>query len=223
MRRMYFVVLATLLVAGSALADPPPLIDYQGYTYETGGFPNSDLGDVLTLVGVADNLDLVFGVDLSATEITVVASGLVSQGQVPFSGGAFQVSYTGGALNLYDDPTKDHDYGVNPPNATVTSTFTNGTLFLGGNLLNFFLFWDPSTGTGAYQGQVLFTGGTALATLNQSNSLSYTFGGALSTAAVGPGNIPAGYDLQVDGVLQVGPIVAVKPLSWGAVKEMYSR
>ncbi len=221
--KLFFVVFSVLLVAGPALGDPPPLIDDQGYTFETGGFPTSDPGDVLTLVGIVDNLDARFGIALGSTELTVVAAGLVSSGQVLQADGFWQISYTGGTLDIYDDPSLDHAYGVNPPNATVTSTFTNGTLFLGGHFLNFFLYWDPVSGTGGYEGRVLFTAGTGLGTLSQLNSLSYTFGGALSRTAVGPGNIPDGYDLQVDGVLEVGPFVAVKPMSWGAVKEMYSR
>jgi len=219
MKRMYFVVLSVLLMTGSAQADVA-LIDYQGYSYESGGFTPSNPGDLLTIVGVVDNLDVRFGVNLLTTEITVVASGLVSGGQVDIGGGYLSVAYSYGSLKLYDDPSMDHDYGVNPPNGTAPSTFTNGTLFLGGDFDNFFLYFDTTTGTGAYEGYLTFDEGTGLATLNQINAPGYTFGGVLSSAAAG-GNVPTGYDLQVDGVIQVGPFVAVQPKSWGAVKEMF--
>ena len=221
MKRMYFVVLAALLMAGSAQADVA-LIDYQGYSYETGGFPPSAAGDALTIVGIVDDLDTRFGVDLQTTEITVVASGLVSDGQVDIGGGIWSIVYTGGALNLYEDPTPDHDYGVNPPNGTAPSTFSNGTLFLGGTFDSFLLYFDTATGTGGYEGYLTFALGSGLAALSQISALGYTFGGVLTSAAAG-GNVPTGYDLQVDGVLQVGPFVAVQPMSWGAVKEMFRK
>lgn len=221
MKRMCFAVVAALLMAGGAQADVA-LIDYQGYSYESGGFPPSNPGDLLMILGIVDNLDPRFGVNLLLTEVTVVASGLVSAGQVDMGGGYLSVAYNGGSLNLYDDPSMDHDYGINPPNGTAPSSFSNGTLFLSGTFENFFLFFDTTTGTGAYEGYLTFTSGSGLAALNQINAPGYTFGGVLTSAAAG-GNVPTGYDLQVDGVIQVGPFVAVQPMSWGAVKEMFRK
>jgi hypothetical protein len=197
------------------------LIDYQGYSFETGGFLPSNPGDVLTVVGVVDNLDTRFNIDLLTHEVTLVAGGLTSVGQVDVGGGLLSISYTGGTLDLYDDSTPDHDYGVNPPNGTVPSTFTDGALFLGGAFDSFFLMFDTATGTGVYEGYLTFTAGTGLAALNEVNSPGYTFGGLLSVTAVGPQNIPVGYDMQADGQLQVGRPVAVQPMNWGSVKEMY--
>jgi hypothetical protein len=223
MIRACIAVFAALLVAGAARADDP-LIDYQGYSFETGAFPPSAQGDVLTVVGVVDALDGRFNLDLGTTELTVVASDLVSGGEVDLGNGYFMVSYAGGLLNLFDDPTRDHDYGTSPPNASAPATFTNGTLFLGGAFNSFFLYFNPTTGDGAYEGYVLFTAGTGLTTLNQINSKGYTFGGVLSRNAVPNTAIPNGYDLQVDGILQVGPpIIGVMPMTWSAVKEMYGR
>jgi len=223
MKRIYIVVLVALLVAGAARA-ADPLIDYQGYSFETGAFPPSNEGDVLTILGIVDDLDVRFTVDLGATEVTVVASDLVSGGEVDLGNGFWMTSFGGGNLNLYDDPLKDHDYGVNPPNASAPSTFSNGTLFLGGTFDSFFLYFNPTTGNGFYEGYVLFTAGTGLTTLNQINSKGYTFGGVLSRNVIPNTAIPAGYDLQVDGTLQVGPpIIAVRPTTWSAVKEMYGR
>ena len=220
MKRFHFVFFAALLVAGGAQADSA-LIDYLGYSYETGGMLPSNPGDALTILGLVDNLDPRFGVNLLTNEVTLVASGLISSGQVDIGGGYLSIAYTGGTLNLYNDPSMDHDYGTNPPNGTAPSTFSNGTLFLGGTFDNFFLYFDTSTGTGGYEGYLSFTAGSGLAALSQINSPGYTFGGVLNSTAAPGINIPTGYDLQVDGVLEVGPFVGVQPMSWGAVKEMF--
>ncbi len=212
---------AMLLLAGSAAAQNA-LIDYQGYSYETGGFPVSNPGDVLSIVGVVDNLDARFGVNLAVDEVTLYVTNLVSTGQVDQGGGVLSIAYGGGSIDLYRDPSRDHDYGISPPNATAPSTFTNGALFLGGTLNSFFMFYDSATGSGAYEGNASFTAGSGLVTLNQLNAAGYTFGGTLGSAASG-GNVPAGYDLQVDGVIEVEVIVGVEQKSWGAVKDLYRR
>lgn len=210
-----------LLIAGSALAQNA-LIDYQGYAWETGGFPESVAGDVLSIVGVVDSLDARFGVNLAVDEVTLHVTGLVSAGQVDIGGGVLSISYSGGTIDLYRDPTRDHDYGIDPPNGTAPPTFTNGSLLLGGTFSNFFLYFDPSSGSGAYEGNCTFTAGSGLATLNQLNANGYTFGGTLDSNASG-GNVPQGYDLQVDGVVEVEVIVGVESRTWGSVKEMYRR
>jgi hypothetical protein len=212
-------VLAALLVAGSAQADVA-ILDYQGYSWETGGFPPSNVGDILNIVGVVDALDSRFGINLATEEVTFHATGLASTGQVDIGGGVLSISYTGGTLDFYRDPAMDHDYGVNPPSATAPPTFVNGSLLLGGTFQDFFLFFDPSTGSGAYEGNVLFTSGSGLATLNQLNANGYTFGGVLNSAAAG-GNVPQGYDLQVDGVIEVEVIVGVEQQSWSGIKQMF--
>ena len=213
-----------LVVAASMSAGPArsqdAIIDYQGYTYETGGFQPSDAGDVLSILGIVDALDARFLIDLSMDEVTLYVTSLVSTGQVDIGGGILSIAYTGGTIDLYQDPSRDHDFGINPPNPPATpNTFTNGSLFLGGTLSDFFLFFDPSTGSGAYEANANFTSGSGLATLGQMDALGYTFGGVLdrSTGAT----IPQGYDLQADGVIQVQVRVSVEPRSWGAVKDLY--
>jgi hypothetical protein len=210
-----------VLIASSAQAQNA-LIDYQGYAWETGSFPPSNAGDVLSFVGVVDNLDARFGINLLLEEVTLHVSDLASNGQVDIGGGVLSIAYNGGSINLYRDPSMDHDYGVNPPNATAPASFVNGTPLLTGTLSSFFLFFDPSTGSGAYEGQADFTGGSGLATLNLLNARGYTFGGTLSRLASG-GNVPQGYDLQVDGIIEVEVRVGVEPSSWSHIKEMYRR
>ena len=221
MRKTHLLTVAMALLANSALAQNA-IIDYQGYAWETGGLPPSNAGDVLSVVGVVDAIDPRFGVNFGLEEVTVYASNLVSLGQVNLGGGVLSISYSGGNLDLYRDPARNHDYGVNPANATAPSTFVDGALFLGGTFDSFFLFFDTTSGSGAYEGDVVFNSGSGLAALNQIQANGYTFGGVLSDAAAG-GNVPAGYDLQVDGVIEVEVIVGVEEKSWGAVKSLYKR
>lgn len=216
-RSLLLVALALIPVGANA---QNAIIDYQGYAWETGGFPPSNAGDALEMVAVVDDIDSRFGVNFALEEVTLHVSGLTSAGQVDIGGGVLSISYTGGLINLYRDPSKNHDYGVNPANATAPPTFVDGTLFLGGAFSSFFMFFDPSTGTGAYEGNCSFTTGTGLTALNQLNANGYTFGGTLNTGASG-GNVPQGYDLQCDGVIEVEVIVGVEQESWGKIKGMY--
>jgi hypothetical protein len=210
-----------MLLAGGAAAQNA-IIDYQGYAWETGGVPPSNSTDVLSIVGVVDAIDSRFGVNFATEEVTLYVTGLASTGQVDQGGGIFSISYTGGSIDLYRDPARDHDYGVSPPNPTAPPTFVNGALFLGGTFSSFFLFFDTNTGSGAYEGSVTFTSGSGLATLNQIQANGYTFGGTLDTTTSG-GNVPAGYDLQVDGVIEVEVSVGVEQKSWSTIKDLYRR
>jgi hypothetical protein len=220
MKLRFAIVAASALAIAASASAQNALIDFQGYAYETGGFPVSNALDQLSIVGVVDDLDARFGVNLLADEVTLYVTSLISNGQVDIGGGILNIAYTGGSIELHRDPSKDHDYGTNPPNATAPSTFVNGPLFLGGTLNSFFMYYDPSTGSGAYEGNATFNSGSGLTTLNQLNANGYTFGGTLSNATAG-GNVPAGYDLQVDGVIEVEVIVGVQPKSWSGIKEMY--
>lgn len=219
--RKLLLALALCVSIGVAHADIA-IIDYQGYAWETGGFPPSNLNDVMNVVGVVDVIDPIFGVNLLVDEVTLWVTNLTSGGQVDIGGGVLSISYTNGTIELYQDPSQDHDYGASPPNATAPSTFTNGTLLLGGTFDNFFLFWDPTTQTGAYEGTVTFNAGTGLAALNQLQAPGYTFGGVLGPVAAG-GNVPQGYDLQADGTLEVRWEIGVQEKSWSGIKELYRR
>jgi len=220
MKKTYVLSAVMAFLTSSAALAQNAIIDYQGYAWETGGVPPSNSGDVLSIVGVVDAIDSRFGVNFAVEEVTLYVTGLSSSGQVDLGGGILSVSYTGGSIDLYRDPLKDHDYGVNPPNPTAPPTFVNGALFLGGTFSSFFLFFDQNTGSGAYEGNVTFTSGSGLTTLNQIQANGYTFGGVLNSNAAG-GNVPTGYDLQVDGVIEVEVIVGVQQKSWSEIKGLY--
>jgi hypothetical protein len=222
MKKVSLTFFALALLVGVAHADSTTvLIDYQGYAWETGGFPPSNVGDVMNMVALVDDLDPIFGVNIFVDELSVYANGLMSTGQVNFGGGFFGISYNGGGLQLWQDQTPDAVFGTGPfPSATVPSTFTNGTLFLSGFFTSFFMFYDTNFGVGSYEGFVTFNGGTALGTVQGLQVDAFTYGGTLDTNASG-GNVPAGYSLQVDGVIEAEIIVAVEEKSWGQIKNLF--
>jgi hypothetical protein len=222
MKLRYVLPAAVAVAMAGGVQAQNALIDYQGYAWETGGFPPSDPLDVLNIVGVVDALDTRFGINLLAEEVTLHVTNLTSAGGVDIGGGVLSVAYAGGTIDLWRDPSMDHDYGINPPNATAPTSFTNGSLFLGGTFVNFFLFFDPATSSGVYEGSVSFTSGSGLTTLNQLNANGYTFGGVLDTNSSG-GNLPEGYDLQVDGTIEVEVRVGVEQKTWKEIKDLYRR
>lgn len=197
------------------------IIDYQGYAWETGGFVPSNVTDVLNVVGVTDNVDAIFSVNLGIEELTIHVTGLLSTGQVPLGGGVIAVNYIGGTLDVWRDPAMNHDYGINPPNGTAPSTFIDGSLLLGGFFTSFVLYFDTVNGVGSYEGNVTWTAGTALGTINGIHNDGFTFGGVLSDAAAS-GTVPDGYDLQADGVIEIKVTVGVEDTTWSGVKSLYN-
>lgn len=191
-------------------------IDYFGFGWEDGGIPSSNPGDVLEFTGVADFVDPLFGVSLAAVEVTFHASGLVSTGEIPIGGGTVVINYVGGSLDVYVDAAKNADWGVFPPNATSPSTFMDGTLLFGGGFTSFTLFL-AADGSGAYEGTLDGLAGTILG--GGCSGCGYTWGGAF--AAASGAQIPAGYDLQIDGEFEVDAAVSNQDMGWGRVKSLY--
>lgn len=207
---------AAACVALPAFAQPVALIDYVGFAWETGGVPSSDPGDVLQIAAVADQLDPVFGVNLATEEASVYIYGLTSTGQFVDPGTGWTIiGYSGGTIEVYEDPAMDHAWGTFPPNASVPSTFTNGTLLFQGNFTAFTLILTPA-GAGSYDGTIDGVGGTVA---QLCTDCAYTFGGAF-TGQTGA-QIPDGYHLQIDGTLEVDRAVSDESMGWGAVKALY--
>lgn len=213
----------TLVVLLALLAPFAPAlgtsIDYQGYAYETGGFPPSVAGDTLRIPIVVTTVTADLGFDLTAEELTGWVTELVSTGAQDLGGGVQRIEYSAGRIEIYRDPARDHDFGTSPPNATVPASFTNGAPCLAGSLTDFVLFLDGATSTGAYQGNVVFDAGQCLALLHATRAEGFTFGGVIGRAAPGGNSIPSGYDLSVDGYLEARKIPALCPLPCLAITE----
>ncbi len=209
-------VLLALVTFGTPTANAA-VVDYVGFGWEDGGLETSVAGDQLTIATVVTQIDPLFDVNLGTDEATLFIDGLTSLGAIynPATG-ATTITYSGGTLSLYADASNNSDWGTNPANATVPSTFVDGYLVFEGEFSGFSLTLLPS-GNGIFEGFLNATGGVAL--VSPCSGCAYTFAGTF-TAPSGA-QIPTGYDLQVDGVLEVESAVATETMSWGSVKNLY--
>ncbi len=205
--------LLTALTGQSALA---AVVDYVGFGWETDSIETSAPGDELQMAFVVTQIDDIFGVDLGLTEATIYIDGLISEGGVTSTGDITSITYNGGTLRLYADPSFDSDWGTDPVNGTVPSTFVNGELIFEGTFSSFSLVHTPDGG--AFEGFLNGTGGSALG--SACTGCAYTFGGTFDNANSGA-QIPAGYDLQVDGLLDVESAVANETISLDGLKQLY--
>lgn len=217
-RAMKEGLLVLALVAGAAVPATAQIasIDYLGYGFETGGFLPSQAGDELVLTCVADNVDPLFGVDLGSTELTFHVYGLVSAGEVDM-GGYTMINYSGGTLDIYDDPAENAAWGVSPPNPTSPATFSDGTLFFRGNFTAFTLYMTAA-GYGSFEGNLDGVAGTMID--GNCSGCIYTWGGTFTQDA--GAQIPSGYDMQVDGVFEIDSAVSSEAASWGSVKALFN-
>ena len=212
-----------VLVVGLALMTVPALgqvyaVDYLGYGWETGGMLPSNAGDELIITSVADDIDPAFGVDLNTEEVTLHIYGLISAGQQDM-GGYYVVNYTGGTLDIFEDPAMNADWGTNPPNPTSPSTFSDGSLFFRGAFTSFTMYFDSSGASGSFEGNLDGIEGSIINEM--CTNCVYTWGGSFSQES--DAQIPAGYDLQIDGVFEIDSAVDAETASWGSVKALFNR
>ncbi len=210
------------LVIGLALMAVPALgqvyaVDYLGYGWETGGMLPSDAGDELVITCISDNVDPAFGVDLGTEELTLHIFGLVSTGQQDM-GGYYVVNYTGGTMEIYEDPAMNADWGINPPNPTSPSTFSDGSLFFRGSFTSFTMYFDAAGTSGSFEGNLDGVDGSIINAY--CSNCVYTWGGAFSMGA--GAQIPEGYDLQMDGTFEIDSAVDNETTSWGSVKALFN-
>jgi len=213
------VALASFLLlmsfAGAAPVNADTTILYTaGNAWETGGFPTSDPGDELQAVGILTDIRLPLVWNTSLYSYTWFIRDLVSTGET-LNGTTHIATYSGGLITFYvDTKPSNHDYGVNPPSATVPSTFTDGiSTYLEGSFDDFTLTWNEATAQGGFTGTITFTGGDVFGLL--SSPTGWTFG-----ANIG-GFSPEGYDLEVNGQVFVEGPSATDASSWGAIKGLY--
>jgi hypothetical protein len=192
-------------------------IQYVGFSWEDGGMPPSDPGDVLHFVGTATAASPIFEVDLGIDELTFYMYDLVSTGQYDIGDGTLVVEYTGGTLEIYRDPQQNADFGTFPPNGTAPSSFTDGSLFFRGPFIQMtvVLYTD---GTGEYVGELNGTEGEMIE--EACFGCVFTFGGTFGSDA--GAQVPDGYDYQVVGTLEVDEAVSTQDSSWSRVKALFN-
>jgi hypothetical protein len=196
-------------------ADAASLIDFQGYSYEIGGFPPSPAGDALNFVALVDGLTPPLSWNPAGNEYTLHLTDLTSLGAQQPDPNNIVVEYSGGTLALHEDSSFNADPGINPPNGTVPGTYTDGPLYLGGVLSNFTIFFNTQFNSGAFEADVAFQNGGHFGELG-AQTTGYTFGGVFIFGT------PSGYDLQWDGQILLDP-VPVEAVTWGAVKNTFAR
>jgi hypothetical protein len=196
-------------------ADAASLIDFQGYSYEMGGFPPSNIGDALNFVALVDGLTPPLSWNPAGNEYTLHLSSLTSNGTQQPDPNNIVIEYSGGTLALHEDSSFNSDPGVNPPNASVPSSFTDGPLYLGGTLTNFKIFFNTQFNSGAFEADVTFDSGGHFGELG-AQTTGYTFGGVFIFG------VPQGYDLQWDGQILLDA-VPVEAVTWGAVKNTFAQ
>ena len=219
-----FAIALVFAVAAPASAQNVILMDYSGFSYETGGLGDgapSNPGDVLVITAVADQYDELFGVDPLSQEVTVYIYDLVSDGGL-VDGDFLRIAYSAGRIEVYEDAVLNHDWGTNPPN-TELSTFTDGQLLFEGEFTRFNLdlaIAGTAEGSGVYSGDIDGIGGTAANLCDGAADCAYTFGGAFGKPIAV--QLPEGYDVQIQGTLEVDAAVPTTTDSFGAVKSLFN-
>jgi hypothetical protein len=217
-----------LLAAGVVLALVPAasaqtlLFDYLGFDYED---PNpvpgvfGEPGSGYVGIGTVPFLFAPIVSNTALNEYTYVMQGLSPVSAVP-AGPYLIINYSPGTITLYEDPISGGttaDYGANPPNATVLSTFTDGTAIVVANLTSFQFIVNTLDGTGSYEAVFDVVGGSQLANFPLNQRQGWTFAGSTGQAL----NIPPGYYHQIDGQTFLDKPTAAKQISWGRLKSNY--
>jgi hypothetical protein len=209
-------------LAAPSAGTPLLLIDYVGFDYESPN-PNpaqfGEIGSGYVSLGEVPVLYAPLVFNQTANEYTYVISGLISTNRQSI-GSYIVVDYSPGTLAVYEDDRTlgtTHDYGINPPNPTAPSTFSDGTPYLNGPLSNFRFVFNTSDNSGSFEGEFSATGGSQLSNIPPSDRNGWTFAGATSNAL----NIPQGYAHQIDGQVILEQVVPTRDASWGRLKANY--
>lgn len=214
MKKATILVFALVIaISGSAFAQTQQILHISGHAWEDGGFPPSDVGDKLNVSFILNDIDAPLIWNTSLYAYTGLIADLTSVGEAVFNG-THIASYAGGTFGIYVDfLPSNHDYGINPPNATSPSTFTDGiSTYLEGNFTDFTLTFNDGTASGGFNGTLNFTGGDVFG--NLSSTEGWSFGANIA------GVSPTGYDLQMNGDVFLATI-SVEDESWGGIKNLY--
>jgi hypothetical protein len=221
MKKLLLIPMMVLAFVGTAWAQPQTMLEITGYLYEQDGFPPSVYGELLSGVGFVETVSSELDWNPALDQLTWVVSGLTSTGQSSL-GSYILVNYQGGRLDIVADrfSSSGHTqplYGTEPPNTTAPGLFLDGVIYLTGEFTSFQLLYNPTTGSGHFEGHLIFTGGSELSH-DVVDPEGYTVAGA-----IGPGGafMPAGYDLEAIGQISFDPTIPTVQRSWGGVKNLY--
>lgn len=187
-----------------------------GYSYFT---PPEGVGTVTTLVAFLDppnGFTYPVTLDFATYEYTFYFQSAIAS-VVP-GGFTTEYTYADAPFYIYEDASKNGDFGINPPNATSPSSFQDGTVILSGTISNLYRtdynmgFPDPS-----FLASCTFTGGTKFGELVQGNN--WNFHGGLSS---NPVFVLEGYKHRwASKIVFAGPL-PVENSTWGNIKALYA-
>ena len=225
------VLLAGALVVG-ALTSPAfaaPVIDWDpAFFYEPGSTPtNSIPGSEMRIVGIIS----AFGPPLEfldandpSKDYTFYVSGLISNGTASIGPPAttfYITTYGPGTIEIYEGTPRNAVFAPNPPNASVPSTFTDGTLLLSGTVSNFFTQTNNFTQfmTGNAEGNITWTGGSLIGHVGGENPCDALFTGGMTWLPPPVG--VEGYLFRHDGKIDHECPTPARSSTWGAIKKLY--
>lgn len=226
MSRLILVLTAFVFAFGIAAAPAAAdvlLLDYVGYDYEDPDLNPGTFGELgAGYVGIGF-LPVLFSplvADTSTFEYTYILSGLTVSNVTPV-GSFLIIDYAGpGTIKVYEDSKTlgtPGVYGINPPNATAPSSFTDGTLFVEGAITGFQIILNTATNSGSYEAVFEAVGGSQLVNIPLGQRDGWTFAGLTGNEL----NKPEGYEHQVDGQILVMDPVPVELKTWGSIKKDY--
>jgi len=242
MKKSFGVAVALTLLAGGIASNAMAAncasgemirFSQNGFAYETNynlATYNSAAGSVLTIVGLVDY----FCTPMSALvpgptkEYTIYITGLTSAGtaHIPVGTTTFhETDYAGGTWEIHegsppDAPKATTPMPINPPNATVPSTFQDGPIVLSGTFANFHteITVQGANINGSFRADYVATGGTYFPQVGGASAL---FQGNWCVTAPPTGCVPVGYSAHPDGKWDTPPSTAVERSTWGAIKQLY--
>lgn len=235
---------ALLLLFTAALAFAVParadvfLLGFTGFDYEnpnlvgapgdgsSGAYLNP--GEGYEMVGFITAFDpSLFYADTTQYEYTIHLFNLISNSHV-YTPPVLEVTCNPGRVQYFQDLKSGGTHGQYapfPPNPATPFTFTDGTLMLGGAVVNFALEYDYSTNQGDFVGDANLDEGPGLAYIPSSQRNGWILGGLSGNEHElgGPPNpnIPPGYNHQVNGECRRPDATAAHSASWGTIKALY--
>ncbi|MBI5710512.1 MAG: hypothetical protein HZC42_09445 [Candidatus Eisenbacteria bacterium] len=229
MKRKVLLLLFALSVAVTAPVFAQTdvfLLGFTGFDYED---PNLDTGNYLQVGDGYKALGFVtsFGpylqpyVDTGVNEYTFYFYDLTVATRF-FAGGVLEVTFDNNGRGRYFEDSRTSGspgtYGTNPPNATAPSTFTDGTLALGGQIDNFALVYDFNLDQGNFQGNMTLDEGVDLIYIPSGQRAGWTLGGLAGRPNA---TVPQGYDNQISGECRIPGPTPTTHATWGALKALY--
>jgi hypothetical protein len=226
-RAALLLLLALSVIAVPVFADSDIfLLGFAGYDYEN---PNPVPGTYLAVgegykaIGFVTSFGAYLApyVDIMANEYTYHYYDLTVQSYF-YEDGYTEVAFANpGRGRFYEDAKTGGTpalYGVYPPNATTPSTFTDGTVILGGHIEYLVLSYDANANQGGFTGNIGFDEGTLLGQIPVAQRDGWTLSGLAGRPNP---TIPDGYDHQISGECRIPGPVSTAHRTWGALKALY--